>query len=79
MKVNKMSFIKLALFSALIFLVIVLIIEILYSLTGKNSIDQIITTMTQTNYMIKKGVSALIYGTIMAYFMKKKANSIKNK
>lgn len=77
MKINKFSFIKLVLYTASIFLIIVLIIEFLYSLTTKETVTEIFNNMKTPIYIIKKIVSSLIYGIIMAYFMKRKAKSIK--
>jgi len=73
MKINKYSFLKLVFFTASIFLVIVLIIEFLYSLTTKETVTEIINNMKTPMYIIKKIVSSLIYGVIMAYFMKRRA------
>ena len=73
MKVKGLSFIKLVFLSAFIFLIIVLLIELLYALTGKESIAQIIANISNIKYLIKKGVSSLLYGIIMALFLKKKA------
>jgi uncharacterized membrane protein len=77
MKINKYSFLKLVLFTASIFLVIVLIIEFLYSLTTKETVTEITNNMKTPMYIIKKIVSSLIYGIIMAYFMKRKAKEVK--
>jgi len=70
---KKLSFIKYALLSAFIFLVVVFLMEFLYSLTGKDSVDTIIKSMTSFNYLIRKIIPALVYGFIMAYFLKRKA------
>lgn len=76
MKAKNMSFVKLVLLSAFVFLVIVLLIEFLYSLSSKEPVNQIIDSMTTTSYMIRKGVSSLVYGIIITFFMKKKAKSL---
>jgi len=76
MNAKNMSFVKLVFLSAIVFLIIVLLIEFLYSLTSKTPVSQIIKNMTTTNYMIKKVVSSLIYGIIITFFMKKKTKSL---
>lgn len=76
MNAKNMSFFKLVLLSAIVFLAIVLLIEFLYSLTSKESVSQIVDNMTTTNYMIRKVVSSLVYGIIITFFMKKKAKSL---
>jgi len=77
MKVDKISFVKLAVLSAILFLIIVFFIEFLYALYNKETLDTIIANMTTKNYLLRKVVGAVVYGSIMAYFMKKKAKGLK--
>ncbi|MEE9349256.1 MAG: hypothetical protein V3U80_04355 [Flavobacteriaceae bacterium] len=69
---KKHSFIKYTLLTAVTFLVIIVLIEFLYMLGTKDSMDVVIDYMNTKNYVIKKVVGALVYGVIMAYFLKKK-------
>ncbi len=72
MKINNMSFAKLVFFAAFIFLVVILLIEFLFSLNSCESTTQLFSKITSTDYLIKKGIGSLLYGVIMALLMKRK-------
>ena len=68
---KNLSFVKTVIFTSLIFLVIVILIEFLYSLT-KLSFDDAILNLSNSKYLIRKLIAALVYGLIMTFYFKYK-------
>ena len=68
---KNLSFVKTVILTSLIFLVIVILIEFLYSLT-KLSFDDAILNLTNSKYLIRKLIAALVYGLIMTFYFKHK-------
>ena len=66
-----MSFLQTFLVVAGIFLVIVILIEFLYGLT-KMSFDEALTGLSNTKYLVRKLVGAVIYALIMTFYFKRK-------
>ena len=70
-KFKDLAFLQTFLVTALIFLVIVLLIEFLYGLT-KVSFNEAIAGLTNTKYLLRKVVGAIIYALIMTFYFKRK-------
>ena len=68
---KNLSFVKTVILTSLIFLVIVILIEFLYSLT-KLSFDDAILNLSNSKYLIRKLIAALVYGLIMTFYFKHK-------
>lgn len=68
---KNLSFLKTVILTSLIFLVIVILIEFLYSLT-KLSFDDAILNLSNSKYLIRKLIAALVYGLIMTFYFKHK-------
>ena len=66
-----MSFLQTFLVIAGIFLIIVVLIEFLYSLT-QLSFNEALTGLTNTKYLIRKLVGSVIYALIMTFYFKRK-------
>lgn len=66
-----MSFLQTFLIIAGIFLIIVVLIEFLYSLT-QLSFNEALTGLTNTKYLIRKLVGSVIYALIMTFYFKRK-------
>jgi len=66
-----LSFVQTAIITSLIFLVIVILIEFLYSLT-KLSFDDAILNLSDSKYLIRKLIAAVVYGLIMTFYFKRK-------
>jgi hypothetical protein len=65
------SFVKTAIIVSLAFLIIVILIEFLYGLF-KYSFDDAMLNLSNTKYLIRKFVAAIIYGLIMTLYFKRK-------
>ena len=70
-KFKNLSFVETVILTSLIFLAIVILIEFLYSLT-KLSFDDAILNLTNSKYLIRKLIAALVYGLIMTFYFKRK-------
>jgi len=68
---KNLSFVNTVILTSLIFLVIVILIEFLYSLT-KVSFDDAVLNLLNTSYLVRKLVAAIIYGLIMTFYFKRK-------
>ncbi len=66
-----LSFLQTFLLIAGIFLVIVILIEFLYGLT-QMSFDEALTGLSNTKYLVRKLVGAIIYALIMTFYFKRK-------
>lgn len=65
------SFLQTFLVIAGIFLIIVVLIEFLYSLT-QLSFNEALVGLTNTKYLIRKLVGSVIYALIMTFYFKRK-------
>lgn len=65
------SFLQTFLVTALIFLVIVVLIEFLYGLT-KVSFEEALAGLIDPKYLIRKLVGSVIYALIMTFYFKRK-------
>ena len=72
-KFKDLSFLQTFLATALIFLVIVILIEFLYGLTNV-SLDEALSGLTNPKYLLRKLVGAVIYALIMTFYFKRKRN-----
>jgi hypothetical protein len=70
-KFKDLSFLQTFLATAIIFLVIVILIEFLYGLT-KVSFDEALSGLTNPKYLIRKLVGSVIYALIMTFYFKRK-------
>jgi len=70
-KFKDLSFLQTFIVVAVIFLVIVLLIEFLYGLT-KVSFSEAVAGLTNTQYLLRKMVGAVIYALIMTFYFKRK-------
>ncbi len=68
---KNLSFVKTVVLTSIIFLVIVILIEFLYSLT-KVSFDDAVLNLLNTQYLIRKLIAAIVYGLIMTFYFKHK-------
>lgn len=64
------SFIQTFLFTSLIFLVIVVLIEFLYSLTNL-TFNEAFQGLQNKKFLMRKGIAALVYGLIMTLYFKR--------
>ena len=71
---HKMSYTKLGIISALIFLIIIIIFDFLIALTSKEAIESIIANIFTTKYLLKKIIFAVFYGVFMVFLIKRKKN-----
>ncbi len=69
-KFKDFSFVKTVIITSLLFLVIVILIEFLYSLT-KFSFDDAVLNLSNPKYLIRKFVAAIVYGLIITFFFKR--------
>ena len=65
------SFIQTFLITAVIFMVIVLLIEFFYALT-QMSFDEALTGLANPKYLLRKLIGAVIYAIIMTFYFKRK-------
>jgi len=65
------SFIQTFLITAVIFMVIVLLIEFFYALT-QMSFDEALTGLANPKYLLRKLIGAIIYAVIMTFYFKRK-------
>ncbi len=65
------SFIQTFLITAVIFIVIVLLIEFFYALT-QMSFDEALTGLANPKYLLRKLIGAVIYAVIMTFYFKRK-------
>ncbi len=70
-KFKDFSFTKTVIITSLLFLIIVILIEFLYSLT-KLSFDDAILNLSNPTYLIRKFIAAIVYGLIITFFFKRK-------
>ena len=70
-KFKDLSFLQTFIVVAVIFLVIVLLIEFLYGLT-KVSFSEAVVGLTNPQYLLRKLVGAAIYALIMTFYFKRK-------
>lgn len=70
-KFKDLSFLQTFIVTAIIFLVIVLLIEFLFGLT-KVSFNEAISGLTNPKYLIRKLIGAVIYALIMTFYFKRK-------
>ena len=68
---EKYSWLQTFLITSISFLIIVVLIEFLYSLTHL-SYEEAITGLGNPKYMIRKAVGAVIYALIMTFYFKRK-------
>ena len=65
------SFLQTFIITALIFLIIVLLIEFFYALT-QVSFEEAITGLANPKYLLRKVIGAMIYALIMTLYFKRK-------
>ena len=65
------SFIQTFLITAVIFMVIVLLIEFFYALT-QMSFNEALTGLANPKYLLRKLIGAVIYAIIMTFYFKRK-------
>jgi hypothetical protein len=70
-KFKDLSFLQTFIVVAVIFLVIVLLIEFLYGLT-KVSFSEAVVGLTNPQYLLRKLFGAAIYALIMTFYFKRK-------
>lgn len=66
-----LSFFQTFLVTALIFLVIVILIEFLYGLT-RVSFEEALAGLTNPKYLVRKLAGSVIYALIMTFYFKRK-------
>ena len=67
------SFVQTFVVTAIIFLIIVLLIEFFYALT-QVSFEEAVVGLAEPKYLLRKLIGALIYAIIMTLYFKRKRN-----
>lgn len=75
-KFQEYPFWKITVLSAILFFIIVVIIELLISLVRNEALTDITTKFFSQEFLIPKTVGAIIYGLIIAFFYRRKAKKI---
>ncbi|RUA08177.1 MAG: hypothetical protein DSY82_07315 [Flavobacteriia bacterium] len=75
-KFQENSFIKMAALSALLFFVVVLIIEAVFGLFKGQQISEALSKYSNTGYLTGKIIGAIVYGLVISYFYKRKAKKV---
>ncbi len=70
-KFKDLSFLQTFLVTAIIFLMIVILIEFVYGLT-KVSFEEALNGLSNPKYLLRKFVGAIIYALIMTFYFKRK-------
>ncbi|MEN8124900.1 MAG: hypothetical protein ABFR32_07175 [Bacteroidota bacterium] len=76
---KEFSFVKMAVVSAILFFMIVMIIELFLSLFRSETLSEITTKILSENYLISKALGSIAYGLIIAFFYKRKAKKAQKK
>ncbi len=76
---KKINYIRIGVLSALAFLIIVVLVEFLFALSSKESLEVITAKMSSTNFIIKKAIIAIFYGFLMVFIVKRKAKKSQRK
>ena len=79
MKNRKMSYTKIGVLAAIIFLIIIVLFEFLFALSSKNSLKEITSSMLTVKYIATKGLFAILYGIFMVFLFKRKEKKIARK
>ncbi len=78
-KFKEFSFVKMVVVSAVLFFMIVIIIELFLSLIRSEPLSEILTKITSPDFILTKVVAAAIYGIIIAFIYKRKAKKAQKK
>ena len=70
-KFKDFSFLQTFLVTAIIFLIIVIVIEFVYGLT-KVGFEEALRGLSNPTYLLRKFVGAIIYALIMTFYFKRK-------
>ena len=65
--------------SAVLFFMIVIMIELFLSLIRGETASEVLTKITGSNFILSKIIGAVVYGIIIAFFYKRKAKKIQKK
>ena len=76
---KKINYTRVGIIAAISFLVIVILVEFLFSLSTKESTQNIISEMLTTKYIISKLLVAIVYGFLMVYLVKRKQKKLLKK
>ena len=74
---KKINYTKIGIVSAFAFLAIVVLVEFLFSLSSKESLEAITNEMLSTKFIISKLVVAIFYGFFMVFIVKRKSKKLR--
>jgi hypothetical protein len=75
MQNKKINYIKFGIITAIIFIIVVALIEFLFALNSQ-TVEEITSNMLTPKYIISKLIVGAIYGSIMVFWMKRKNKKI---
>ncbi len=79
MSQKKVNYVKTGFIFAVAFVLVYTLIEFLFRLNTKATMQEITTDMMSIKFIGKKLILALIYGVFMTFFMKRKAKKMRRK
>ncbi len=79
MSQKKPNYIKIGIFAALAFLLIISFATFLFSLNSGESTEIILGKIVSANFMIPRIIMASVYGFFLVYMLKKKAKKLNRK
>ncbi len=78
-KFQEYPFWKIAVLSAILFFIIVVIIELFISLVRSETASDITTKYLSQEFLFSKAVGAIVYGLIIAFFYRRKAKKLQER
>ncbi len=76
---KEFSFVKMAGVSAILFFVVVIIIELFLSLVRGETLSEVTSKIFTQEFLIPKVLGSIVYGIVIAFFYKRKAKKLQNK
>lgn len=76
---KKVNYLKTGFIFAIAFVLVYTLIEFLFRLNSKETMQEITKDMISFKFIGKKLILALIYGVFMTFFMKRKASKMKGR
>lgn len=75
-KFQEYSFFKMAALTALLFFVVVLVIDIVFGMFREQSFSESLLKYSNLGYLTGKIIGAIVYGVVVSYFYKRKAKKL---
>jgi hypothetical protein len=79
MRKKKLNYVKTGFVFAIAFVLVYILIEFLFRLNSKESLQEITKDMMSLKFIGKKLILAIIYGAFMTFFMKRKSEKMKRR